>query len=70
MPNGEFVYLANYYGDYVLVARTSDNTVVDTLQFGTQTDYTAVDPNRNEVYVGCPDEDQIWVVGYGTRIGP
>ena len=67
LPGGAYIYLSNYYGDYVLVARASDNTIVDTLQFGTVTDFSAVDAGRNEVYIGCPDEDEIWVVGRGAK---
>jgi YVTN family beta-propeller protein len=63
LADGSYAYLSNYHGDNVLVARTSDNTVVDTLRFGTITDFSVTDPNRNEVYIGCPNEDQIWVVG-------
>jgi YVTN family beta-propeller protein len=63
LADGSYAYLSNYYGENVLVARTSDNTVVGTLRFGTITDFSVTDPNRNEVYIGCPNEDQIWVVG-------
>lgn len=65
LTDGSHAYVSNYHGHHVLVARTSDNTVVDTLRFGTITDFSTVDPRRNEVYIGCPSVDQIWVVGHG-----
>jgi len=67
LPDGAFMYLSNYYGDYVLVARASDNTVVDTLQFGTATDFSTVDAGRGEVYIGCPNQNEVWVVGHGVK---
>jgi YVTN family beta-propeller protein len=65
LADGSYAYLSNYHGDNVLIARTSDNTVVGTLRFGTITDFSVTDPNRDEVYIGCPNEDEIRVVGYG-----
>ena len=70
LADGSHAYLSNYHDDHVLVARTSDNTVVDTLQFGTITDFSTVDPNRNEVYIGCPRENEIWVVGHRVKVAP
>lgn len=70
LADGSYAYLSNYYGENVLVVRTSDNTVVGTLRFGTITDFSVTDPNRNEVYIGCPNEDEIWVVGSGTDPPP
>ncbi len=70
LSDGSYAYLSNYHGNDVLVARTSDNTVVATLHFGATTDFTTVDPKRNEVYIGVPNEDQIWVVGHRTGTAP
>jgi DNA-binding beta-propeller fold protein YncE len=64
LPNGAYAYISDYLGNNVLVARTSDNTIVDTLKFGSVSDWSAVDPNRSEVYIGVPDREQVWVVGY------
>ncbi len=64
LADGSYAYLSNYYDDYVLVARTSDNVVVDTLQLGTTTDFSTVDRSRNEIYIGCPEQDEVWVISY------
>jgi YVTN family beta-propeller protein len=67
LADGSHAYLSNYHAGYVLIARTSDNTVVDTLQFGTITDFSAAVPNRTEVYIGCPQKNEVWVVGLGEK---
>jgi len=64
LADGSYAYLSNYHDDYVLIARTADNTVAETLQFGATTDFSAVDRNRSEVYIGVPNEDEVWVVGW------
>ena len=51
LPNGEYVYVTNYYSDNVSVIRTSDNTVVNTITVKTGPAHIASLPNGEYIYV-------------------
>ena len=50
-PNGNYVYVANAFGDSVSVIQTSNNTVIDTISVGDSPQGVVVTPNGNYVYV-------------------
>jgi len=50
-PDGNYVYVTNYWSDSVSVIRTSDNVVVSTITVGSHPTRLAVTPNGAYVYL-------------------
>ena len=62
-PNGQKAYVVDYLSAKVIVLRTSDNTVVSTLNFrGHKLQDAVVSPNGSIVYVCNQDKNQIEVI--------
>jgi YVTN family beta-propeller protein len=62
-PNGQKVYVVDYLSAKVIVLRTSDNSVVSTLNFrGHKLQDAVVSPNGSNIYVCNQDKNQIEVI--------
>ena len=61
-PSGEHVYVANFRDDNVSVMRTSDNTVIDTVNVGLSPRGVAVTPDGDRVYVVNIEDDTVSVI--------
>ena len=62
-PNGQKVYVVDYLSSRVIVIRTSDNSVVSTMNFrGHKLQDAVVSPNGSNIYVCNQDLNQIEVI--------
>jgi len=68
LPNGNYVYVANYHSEDVSVIRTSDNSVVDTIPIGYTCYRIAALHNCNYLYVTSPSSGRVYVIRLSDNI--
>ena len=63
-PDGKFVYVANAFGDSISVIRTSDNTVIDTINLGPGVApvNVGVTPDGRKVFTVNEDGKSVFVI--------
>jgi YVTN family beta-propeller protein len=64
LPNGRYVYTANWESNNISIIQTSDNTVVETIQAHGLLQDVAVHPNGEFVYVTNTGNSKVLIIGY------
>jgi len=65
--NGEFAYVANWFGNSVSVINLTTNTVVKTINVGNNPDSLILSPDGNYVYVSNNASDTVSVIDTATN---